>query len=133
MNKLMAVRKEFGEPFTDVVRGFAALGYSRRATAEILGFNRSYFIELLSRFDLHKNFLPQSEMRRECKGGGKGWPKGLRRPRGVMYSDERLLSEVQRFPSYSLAKCMSDIDTSTIQKRFGTWTRARELAGYANN
>lgn len=128
MNKLMAVRKEFGEPFVDVVRGFASMGYSRTATAEILGFNLSYFRQLLTRFDLHQHFLPQAAMRKECKGKGKGWPKGLSRPRGTIYSDERLLEEVRRLSSYSLARCVGDVNVSTIQNRFGSWARARQLA-----
>lgn len=131
MNKLMAVRKEFGEPFVDVVRGFAELGYSRSATAEILGFNLSYFRHLLTRFDLHKCFPEQANMRRECKPQGKGWPKGLKRPRGKIYTDDHLLAEVRRLPEYSFARCMGNVDVSTIQNRFGSWTRARQLAGVA--
>lgn len=130
MNKLMAVRKEFGEPFVDVVKGFAELGYSRSATAEILGFNLSYFRQLLTRFDLHKCFPEQANMRRECKsGGGAGWPKGVNRPRAPRYTDEHLLAEVRRLPQYSFARCMGDVDPKTIQNRFGSWTRARQLAG----
>lgn len=77
MNKLLAVRKEFGEPFVDVVRGFAEMGYSRRMTANVLNFNLSYFRALCTRFDLHRHFKPQGKMRRDCKGGGVGWPKGV--------------------------------------------------------
>lgn len=129
MNKLMSVRKEFGEPFVDVVRGFAELGYSRTATAEILDFNLSYFRELLDRFDLHQHFLPRAQLRRECKGGGRGLPKGFKRPREPKYSDDMLLAEVRRIPSYSVARCVGNVNVSTIQNRFGSWTRARQLAG----
>jgi hypothetical protein len=79
MNKLIAVRKEYGESFVDVVKGFAAQGNSRTLTARTLGFNLSYFRQLCSRFDLHKHFKPQGEMRDECKQGnltGRGFPKG---------------------------------------------------------
>jgi len=131
MNKLMAVRKEFGEPFVDVVRGFAELGYSRTATAEILEFNLSYFRQILTRFDLHKHFPPQSAMRDECKGRGTGRVKGTLAPRPKVYSDNYLLDQVRRMPSYSLARCMGDVNVSTIQNRFGTWTNARHLAGVA--
>ncbi len=132
MNKLMAIRKEYGEPFVDVVRGYAELGYSRTFTAEVLGINLSYFRALCARFDLHKSFLPQGEMRQECKGGSKGgggWPKGVARPRAVTYSDEQLLAEVRRIPDYSLHRNMGDVDVSTIQGRFGSWKQARALAG----
>lgn len=129
MNKLIAVRKEYGEPFTDVVRGFAEMGYSRRAVADVLGFNLSYFRQVLTRFDLHRHFQPQAQMRGECKGGGKGWPKGKERPRDATYTNEQLLAEVRRLPSYSMSRCVGNIDPKTVQNRFGSWTRARELAG----
>ena len=76
MTKMIAIRYEYGEPFSAVVSGYADLGYSRRMTASVLGINLSYFRQLCTRFDLHKHFRPQVEMRRDCKGGGKGWPKG---------------------------------------------------------
>lgn len=69
--KIVAVEKEFDEPFADVIQGFAAMGYSRKAVAEILEFNLPYFRELLDRYDLHRHFLPQSMMRAECRGHGK--------------------------------------------------------------
>jgi hypothetical protein len=132
MNKLLAIRLEYGEPFVDVVQGFAKMGYSRRATADVLGVNLSYFRALCKRFDLHKHFLPQAQMRQECRGGvrmgGNGWPKGKARPRGVRYSDEQLLEEVRRIPDYSCFRTMASVDASTVQNRFGTFARARSLA-----
>ena len=134
---MMQVRKEYGEPFIDVVRGFAEMGYSRQATAEVLDFSVTYFKRLVVRFDLGRYFLPQSQMRAECRGGtqpgmpGKGWPKGKPRGRNQWtgkYSDDDLLAQVRKTPSYSLARCMSEINVCTIQNRFGSWTRARELA-----
>lgn len=128
MNKLMAIRLEYGEPFVDVVRGFAEMGYSQRATAEILCLSRAYFRELLGRFDLRKHFLPQAQMRSECRGQGVGWPKGKPRPRGVIYSDERILAEVRSIPHYSVFRCMASMDATTVQSRFGTFANARALA-----
>jgi len=77
MGKLLEIRKEFGEPFVDVVKGFAEMGYSKTATAKILGIANRYFRDVCRRFDLNK-FFPKtaSERRRECRGGGIGWPKG---------------------------------------------------------
>lgn len=79
MTKMLRIRREYGESFCDVVKGYAELGYSRTLTAAVLGINLSYFRQLCSRFDLHRHYKPQGEMRRDCKGGGGGWPKG--RPR----------------------------------------------------
>src|SRR5690242_16404655 len=99
MSKMLEVRREFGEPFADVVRGFAEMGYSRTATAQALGFNLPYFRTLLTRFDLHRHFKPQREQRPECRG------KGTKKP-GMMvggrvrnggkrkYTDEHLLQLV---------------------------------------
>ena len=128
MNKLMAIRLEYGEPFIDVVRGFAEMGYSRRATAEVLSLSLSYFRELLGRFDLHRHFLLQAQMRQECRGQGVGWPKGKPRPRGVVYSDERILAEVRSIPHYSVFRCMASMDAATVQNRFGSFANARALA-----
>ena len=128
MNKLMAIRLEYGEPFVDVVRGFAEMGYSRRATAAVLDLNLSYFRQLLVRFDLGRHFLPQSQMRRECKGAGTGCPKGTSRPRAAVYSNDQLLAEVRRLPSYSLSRHLGTVNVSTVQARFGSWRNARVLA-----
>jgi len=88
MSKLIQIRKEFGEPFTEVVRGFAAMGYSRRATAQAIGIGWGHFHRTLSRFDLHRHFLPRTEQNRAW-GGGKGTPRmANRKPiihQGVTY------------------------------------------------
>lgn len=44
-----AIAEEFGEPFWDVVKGFADMGYSRTQTANILDYGQSSFIRLLDR------------------------------------------------------------------------------------
>jgi len=77
MTKMLQVRREYGESFCDVVRGYAELGYSRRLTAAVLGINVGYFRQLCSRFDLHRHFRPQALMRPDCKGRGRGWPVGV--------------------------------------------------------
>lgn len=128
--KMVRVRKDFGESFQDVVKGFAEMGYSRRAVADILDFNLSYFRQLCLRYDLHKYFKPQSEMRRECrrtKGGG-GWPKGKPRPYKPLYSDEELLKEVAIYDVSTTFTSLSDIALSTVLRRFGSWGEAKRLS-----
>ena len=129
MNKLLQIRKEFDEPFIDVVKGFAEMGYSRAATAKILEFNLSYFRQLRTRFDLHRHFKPFKDLREDCRsGGGRGWPKGRARPRRQKYTDEQLLAEVRKYPNFSLFTTMADVDMKTIYRRFGSFTEARRLA-----
>lgn len=122
MTKIHQVRVEFGETFKDVVKGFAEMGYSRRATAEILEFNLSYFRQLCTRFDLHRYFKPQKDMRPECRAHGKGWLTGKKRPfKPRKYSDEFLLEGVRKHPKYyefMAAVC----HPGTVNYRFGkTW------------
>ena len=72
MSKLLQTRREYGEPFVEVVKGFAEMRYSKSATASTLGYNLSYFRQLLTRFDLHKYFQPKGTAQNEaCRGGAK--------------------------------------------------------------
>lgn len=130
MTKVELIEAEFDEPFDEVIKGFAEMGYSRRAVAEILEINLSYLRILLRRRGLNDLFLPQSEMRRECRppGGRGGWPKGKPRNRPPRYSDEELLAEVRRYPNSTTFTAIADINISTIFRRFGTFRKARELA-----
>lgn len=41
--KQREIEKEYGEPFADVVRGYAEMGYSRSDVAGILGYSRPHF------------------------------------------------------------------------------------------
>ena len=129
MTKAELIEAEFDEPFDEVIRGFAEMGYSRRAVAEILEINLSYLRILLRRRGLTDLFLPQSEMRRECRSsGGTGWPKGVKRNRPPRYSDEELLAEVRRYPNSTTFASISDIALSTVINRFGGFRKARRLA-----
>lgn len=132
MTKMHNVRHEFGEPFSDVVKGFAIMGYSRRATAEILEFNLSYFRQICKRFDLHRHFKPQREMRPECRGVGKtrkGWPKGKKRPYAPKHTSEHLLGLVAKYPSYTDFLSWAPVAASTVTRRFkAPW---REIARMA--
>lgn len=129
MSKMLEVRREFGEPFVEVVRGYAAMGYSQQMTAQVLGFNRSYFRQLLQRFDLLGCFnRPQRELVKVCRPGGRGCQKGASRPRAPRYSDEELLAEVRRYPVSTLFEAMSDVSVSTVYRRFGSFPAAVHAA-----
>lgn len=132
MSKMIAVRKEFGEPFVDVVRGFAEMGYSKRSTAQILGFNLPYFRDLLARFELHGDFLPQAQQRKECRSGGcVAGSAAASRPgngRAITYTDDDLLAMVGRSRSSRDFESSTMIYRSTVSRRFGSWGNAMELA-----
>jgi len=118
MTKIYTVRYEFKESFHDVVKGLATIGYSRRAVADVLNFNLSYFREVCTRFNLHQYFKPQCDMLPECRSHGKGWPKGKKQVRKPRYTDEYLLSVVKQYPGYSDFMSCAPVSISTVTRRF---------------
>jgi hypothetical protein len=129
MTKVQQVRKEFDEPFRDVVKGFAEMGYSRSFTAKVLEINLSYFRQLCTRFDLHQYFKPQSEMLLECKPKGKGWPKGKKRKRREKYSNNQLLYAVKKYPFYDEFILSAPMAASTVKRRFNvSWREITLMA-----
>jgi hypothetical protein len=119
------IAKEYDEPFADVVIGFIEMGYSQRTVALVLNVNRSHFRSLCKQ---HQILFPARPRRRDCQGQGKGWPKGKPRFRAPKYSDTQLLNELRKYPISTLFQTMSDIDISTIYRRFGSFRSARQLA-----
>lgn len=79
---LREIRKEYDEPFTQVIRGYARLGYSERATAEAMEMNKQTLHRWLNRFDLHRYF-DRRNYNESCIPRGKGWPKGLKGQNGM--------------------------------------------------
>lgn len=72
---LREVEEEFGEPFWDVVEGFARDGYSKTATAMILGYSTSScFLRKLERFRPDIEFVkgPDSVCFKEARKDQKG-------------------------------------------------------------
>jgi hypothetical protein len=129
MTKVQQVRKEFDEPFRDVVKGFAEMGYSRSFTAKVLEINLSYFRQLCTRFDLHQYFKPQSEMLLECKPKGKGWPKGKKQKRREKYSNNQLLYAVKKYPFYDQFILSAPMAASTVKRRFNvSWREITLMA-----
>lgn len=134
MTKVQQIRKEFNEPFRDVVAGFAQMGYSRRATAQILGINTSYFRQLIGYYAPDAQWKKQVDMRDECKPrpskGKGGWPKGKKRNKPQKYSNDYLLSLVIKHwdLTYGEFEVLAPVSASTISRRFGTWRNARRLA-----
>lgn len=129
------MRAEFGEPFRDVIAGFAIMGYSRRATAEVLEINRDYFFKfLLPRYAPNAPWKPRKDMRDDCKSKqGGGWPKGKQRVKPI--SDEDLLGILRGYPKaigpgkYDYQRAANNHPwASTFIRRFGSWREAKRLA-----
>ena len=72
------IRKEFDESPSQVIRGFAEMKMSKRLAAGAMGITTQTLLRLCRRWKIE--FVPQSEMVSQCKGHGKGWPKGKKRP-----------------------------------------------------
>ena len=128
--KVVAVEAEFDESFYDVVRGFAEMGYSQTATAQVLEFNLPYFRSLLKKFELLGHFLPQSQQRAECRGAVSQRVRGTKRSsysRAPKYTDEYLLSCVAASSSSYDFHIRFMIDPGTIRNRFGSWKSAKRL------
>jgi len=129
MLKVMQIRKEFNEPFKDVISGFAEMGYSKRATAEILEIDRGYFYKcLLPRYAPDVTWKKQIDMRPECRAKGKGWPKGKSRNNQKKYTDEDLLMVVAKYETVEKFDNKAIPSASTVIKRFGSWNKARRMA-----
>jgi len=132
LTKVHAIRKEFDEPFKDVIHWFARMGYSKKMTSEILEINRDYFWRtLLPRYAPNAEWKPQVDMKSDCKPHGKGWPKGKERLKPQKYSDQELLSEVLKYDTAERFDNMAIPSVSTVIKRFGSWNRAKRLAKIA--
>jgi len=127
--KIIAIEAEFEEPFADSVKGFALMGYSRKAASEALEIDDSYFHVLCTRFNLHKYFRERKDYLRICKPpGGPGWPKGKPKPQQQKYSDEYLLELVAQYPRYNEFDRCAPVHVNTVKGRFGTFAAAKRLA-----
>lgn len=107
---------------------YAPMGMSMSAVAGELGIEQHVFFRLVRAKGL-RHMFDRSRYSRDCKGGGKGWPKGKPQVRGPRYSNAEILAEVARYDHpYQFAAC-ADISLSTVVRRFGTWSEAKALSG----
>jgi hypothetical protein len=108
------------ETFSDIIVGYAEQGWTRKSVADMLGFNYFTFCKLVEELGIRGRFKHILACRKECRCGGPGKPKA--------YTDSQLLFWVYQYPLYSLFKAKSPIHINTVQKRFGGFRKARELA-----
>jgi len=118
--KILAIEEEFDEPFADIVKGFALMGYSRNSVAMILEISHGYFNHLCRSMDLNKHFKKRTEWRKECRGNVTNHPKK---------SDEYYLNFVRQYPERLLFHEKAPVGLRSIQRRFGGFTEAKRLAG----
>jgi hypothetical protein len=119
MTKIQSIRKEFGEPFRDVVHGFAEMGYSRKMTAGILEINARWFYEICKNYNLNQYFVPYKSRRDLWKP--RIYTGGWKRPdvKGVRkYSDADLLGRVRKHPSIYLFAEQAGVSIGTVKGRF---------------
>lgn len=117
--KIQSIRKEFGEPFRDVVRGFAEMGYSRNMTAGILEINARWFFEICKNYNLNQYFTPYKGRRDLQKQ--RLYAGGWKRPNNTCirkYSDADLLERVRKHPSSFLFAEQAGVTVKTVKDRF---------------
>lgn len=129
-NLPLEVRREYGESLTEVIKGYALMGYSRRAIAEILNVPESTFHGIVKRFGLESKFNTKN-YNESCKARSNkprsGRPKGIPGPR--RHTDEELLLMVRRYPSQHSFDLLSGSSSTTVRRWFGSWSNAKRLAG----
>lgn len=129
-NLPLEVRREYGESLTEVIKGYALMGYSRRAIAEILNVPESTFHSIVKRLHLEDRFNPKN-YNDSCKPHStkprSGRPKGI--PMQRRYNDDELLAKVRRYPSQHSFDLLSGSSSTTVRRWFGSWSNAKRLAG----
>jgi hypothetical protein len=129
MTKIQQIRKEYGETFCNVVKGYAEMGYSRALTAQILGIDRGYFRKLLNRHNLQSHFKPRMEMMPCCRGvGHPGHTERNRNTAKRRVDDHVLLSWVEKCRTVREFNAKSPHHFSTVRERWGSWTEAKRQA-----
>ena len=98
------------------------MGYSRNSVAGFVKMDHSTFYKLCDERGLTGCFLPRKQLREGCKGGNL---KG----RARVYADDTILSWVRKHPSYKDFQAHAPMTYCTVQLRFGSFEKARQLAG----
>lgn len=129
MTKIELTEKTYNQPFEEVIKWYASLGYSKAATAIALSFNRRYFFQILAKLGLNRLFDPKKyNISCRGRGHGKGWPKGKSRKVERKYTDDQLLNHVRKVRVAWIAEECGPPNKSTIIRRFGSWNKAKQLA-----
>lgn len=128
MTKVQKIRREYGESFRDVVKGFAQQGESIKGTARALEIEYKYFRRLLTRFGLLHHFRDRKDMKPECRGVGHPSHAERNRRRGPRIPDRELFEAVRKYPTWRRFDRESPYSPFTIKSRFGSFANALLLA-----
>lgn len=129
----LEIRKEYGEPMSDVIKGYALMGYSMIATAQAMGISVWAFTRWVKRLEV-RHLFNRADYNDACKpiNGKNGWPKGKPRLKPNRYTDQELLAFVAKCPAKGRMNDLAGFPAgSTIERRFGSWSRAKMLADVA--
>ena len=80
----LEIRKEYGEPMSEVLKGYARMGYSQMCIAAVLGIGNQAMYSWVKRLGLGEIFC-RVNYNEACRPKGKGWVKG--RPRKQLGGD----------------------------------------------
>lgn len=131
MTTIHRIRKEFGEPFRDVVNGFAIMGCSRNLAAKTMGIDISHLYYLMRQQGIDAPWRKQKDMIDICKAPGH--KKGDIFPHPQRYSDNDLLDILRGYSPRITVSHYNIVQgnrpaASTIIKRFKSWEKAKRLA-----
>jgi len=69
------IRAEYGEPMSEVIKGYALMGYSKLAIASALEIGTQAMRAWVRRLGLEGCFC-RMNYNESCRPVGRGWPKG---------------------------------------------------------
>lgn len=127
------VRNEYGEPMSEVIKGYALMGYSKRATAEAMGIERKTLDAWIRRMNLNHHFHLDN-YNRSCRAIHHHIRNDHAEGRPRVYQDSDLLSCVAQCPQYWRFNAQMEgfPAGTTVIRRFGSWERAKRLAGVSH-
>lgn len=120
MSAIQKIEAEFEESFSEVIIGFAKMGYSRRTTALACEISHYWMNQLCKRFGLDNKFRQQKDMIDVCRSG---YTKG----RKSKYSKEYLLSLRRLEETCKEFEQRTGISGGTIRYRFGSWKEFKKI------
>lgn len=120
------IRQEFGESMSEVIKGFARMGYSMTATAQGMGISRCAIGRWVRRLGLRYLF-ERANYNEMCCPKGRGWPKGKPRVKVQRWTDDQILASVAAHPvSFYAYRELGGLPSGeTVIRRFGSWNNAK--------
>lgn len=114
---------------SEEIEHYASCNLSMRMTAKYLNLPYHKIKHMVKDLGL-RHLFDAKKYTKDCKGGGRpgcGRKKGVKVKTKKRISDEALLRDVARFRTMGMFDAMSDYSTTTVRRRFGSFTAAREI------